>query len=451
MPGVSACIDEGAHEWFTAVSRDVSPLHVNPAHARRGPVGQRVVHGAHIVLTVLEALGRNGRTDWTAVSASFRNPLTIGQSFSIEWTPPNGGLVTACATSEDLVLAEMAFRVGVARWPLSEAVDTIDSTVAAMAVPADATGARGVEPLAIDVGVLGARAKHVDPGVAAALCASSRLAGMRCPGSLALLRAFDLRSDGVDAALAWETVRVREALRLVILELSGGIAGTVEVAMRHAPVEQPSIVDLRSVVKADEFTHVRAVVLGASRGLGLLAARVLAVGGANVVLSGRDGGSCEGLPGATFEGLDVAHPNADVVARLRDFRPTHLLHFATPPIPRRLGRAWSDELYGGYAAVYEGGLELAASLASVSPLHVLYPSTMFVEERPSGFDEYIAAKEASERLAADMSSGPAPVVVTVERLPVLATDQTAGAASLAPESNVDVLVPVIRAFAGAET
>ena len=148
--------------------------------------------------------------------------------------------------------------------------------------------------------------------------------------------------------------------------------------------------------------------------------------------------------------MNVADTDPAAVERLRAFSPTHLLHFATPPIPRRLGRGWSDEVYDAYARVYEGGLALAAAIAD-GPLDVLYPSTVFIDDRPTGFDEYIAAKEASERAAADLAVGPDAISVLVERLPVLATDQTAGATSVAPEDNIDIILPLLRAFAGRQT
>ena len=449
MAVVPECIDEHAHEWFVQLSRDTSPLHVDAAHARRGPVGDRVVHGAHIVLASLEVLAREGLRGWGQVAASFRNPLTIGQPFRVEWAGPGDGLhFAARAIGGEVVLADLSLRHGTREWWRSAGVDSIDTHLAEMVAPGDAWGAAGREPLAIDATLLAQRAPGVPPGLAAALCAASRVAGMRCPGRLALLRGFDLAPGAAGDEVAWSTTRVRDALRLIIVGLSGAVDGSVEVAMRHAPVEQPTLTQLASVVAPGEFRGMRAVVLGGTRGLGLLAARALTAGGAHVVATGRVGGdTIDDIP---CERFDIADADPAAVERLRAFSPTHLLHFATPPIPRRLGRGWSDEVYDAYARVYEGGLALAAAIAD-GPLDVLYPSTVFIDDRPTGFDEYIAAKEASERAAADLAVGPDAISVMVERLPVLATDQTAGATSAAPEDNIDIIVPLLRAFAGRRT
>jgi nucleoside-diphosphate-sugar epimerase len=249
----------------------------------------------------------------------------------------------------------------------------------------------------------------------------------------------------MEDGLVWSTTRVRDSLRLIIIGVSGGAEGGIEVVMRHPPVQQASLQALNSLITPGEFEGVRAVVLGGTRGLGLLAARALVAGGAEVVVTGRPSG--DPVDGLRCEWMDVAHPDPIILRRLHALAPTHLLHFATPPIPRRTGRAWSHELYESYIAVYEGGLALASRLAS-SSLRVFYPSTAFIEERPSGFDEYIAAKEASERAARDLARNSEGIAVMVERLPVLATDQTAGVANVSPEFNLEVMLPILRSFAG---
>jgi nucleoside-diphosphate-sugar epimerase len=56
-------------------------------------------------------------------------------------------------------------------------------------------------------------------------------------------------------------------------------------------------------------------------------------------------------------------------------------------------------------------------------LAALYPSTVFVEERPQGLTEYAMAKAAGEQLCRDLNAAIPDLRVIVDRLPPLATDQ----------------------------
>jgi nucleoside-diphosphate-sugar epimerase len=75
---------------------------------------------------------------------------------------------------------------------------------------------------------------------------------------------------------------------------------------------------------------------------------------------------------------------------------------------------------------------------------VLFPSSTFVEDLPSGFAEYVAAKLAGEQLCRAWQSVRPDQRVVVERFPPLVTDQTAARLGSDAATNLDVLVPVLR-------
>ena len=57
---------------------------------------------------------------------------------------------------------------------------------------------------------------------------------------------------------------------------------------------------------------------------------------------------------------------------------------------------------------------------------MLYPSTVYVENRPAGLTEYAMAKAAGELLCHDLMAGDSELTIVIDRLPRLATDQNPG-------------------------
>lgn len=88
---------------------------------------------------------------------------------------------------------------------------------------------------------------------------------------------------------------------------------------------------------------------------------------------------------------------------------------------------------------------------SVEKIIVLYPSTVFVEERPNGMTEYSMAKAAGEQLCVDMNGQMPALYILTSRLPRLHTDQTAGVLPEREINPVETLLPIIRSMAHLRT
>jgi hypothetical protein len=252
--------------------------------------------------------------------------------------------------------------------------------------------------------------------------------------------------------------RVKDAdtrFRTVDLEIAGGgWSGIANSIARKPPAAQPSMESLAGLVGTEEFARTVALIIGGSRGLGELTAKLIAKGGGRVILTwqrGRAdaervaseiraaGGACETL------NYDSLKPAGEQLALLSEV-PTHMYYFATPPIFRTQSSLFDSARFKEFLAVYiDGFWELALELRARQPrLSLYYPSSVSVEERPMGMTEYTMAKAAGEALCADMNVSFAPMHVTQSRLPRLPTDQTASIAVVETADPVETLLPIIR-------
>jgi hypothetical protein len=284
---------------------------------------------------------------------------------------------------------------------------------------------------------------------------------MICPGRHSVFAGFDVAvTPAPEAAgdLRFAVSHADSRFHRVVLAVAGdGILGSVSAFMRAPPVEPASLVSLRSRVRPDEFVGTTSLIVGGSRGLGAVTAKLLACGGGTLIVThvvGRQDAEAVAAEINQADGrclvaaYDVRQPATDQVTRL-PLTPTHLYYFATPAIFRQKRAVFEAELLREFLAFYvDGFYALCRALLdrSPSPLAVFYPSSVAVEERPRDLTEYAMAKSAGELLCADLPRALAQLSILSRRLPRLATDQTTSLLDIETPPAADVLLPIIRAL-----
>jgi NAD(P)-dependent dehydrogenase (short-subunit alcohol dehydrogenase family)/acyl dehydratase len=457
----------GEQSAFAELSGDANPLHVDPIAARRYQFGGAVVHGVNLVLRDLEiglaAIdGRATPLRFARVHARFRRPVLAG-SFVTYARTPTGPTGWRTAVEQDgrlraeIVVDLAAMPDRIARSPLIAAPPGACVELA----PHDIAGAHGSLALRLDDRRLAALFPVVEETVpevqVAQLLATTRLVGMECPGLHSVYRELALVFDDATGTsdLRWEVTRFDARFGLAQIGVTGdGVTGTVEAAVRPRPAVQAPMAEVRSLVDPVEFADQRAVVVGGSRGLGELTARILAAGGAAVTVTyrvGRDDAdhvvAALGPP-ATLRQVDVTAPVDELAASLADVEATHLYYFATPPIPSGGTGGFDQAAFDEMARVYVAGLwalvfALRSSAGGV-PTTVFSPSSVYVERPPRGLAEYAAAKAAGEGASRALESEFPGIRVSTPRLPPMVTDQTAGVAALGPSESLRLVLDAVR-------
>jgi acyl dehydratase len=447
---------------FARLSGDFNPLHVDLVQSRRSQFGQPVVHGVHLVMCVLGALPIEGRWSIASMTAKFRQAVLVGETASIQISGAGPEFVaTVLVGSRICVSIRVLVRAGNTgrEKRLPEALTAV-SWLAPELSMSDLEGLCGNEELALDTSLskelFGRFAETFDAVDQAFLLATTRIVGMRCPGQYALFRQLSWTSDDdlgatSDASMAtYEVVATAPRFAVMTLDVTcEGLRVSAEVIVRPAPIAQPGAIRIAEVVEMGEFSGVRSLVIGGSRGLGELAARATSVGGGVALSTSRGDVVRVDRPSAHLSRtvlFDVRAPLAHSLSEFVAFRPTHLLYFATPPIVRRSMTRWDAEVYAEFLDVYARRLsDLLSALEGVETLRgVFYPSTVFIDQPQPGFGEYAAAKRAGEALVEGWQSQRPGRHVAAPRLPVLVTDQTSSRGELDATSNMHRLVPELR-------
>ena len=452
---------------FADGSGDRNPMHLDAVAARRTPAGAPAVHGVHLMLWALDVLARTGAGNKPVrrLTARFKRFVPIGEEVTIAATKQTGESVWLDLAVSGLTSAQIAVDFGE---PVAVAEARSGDAQSAPSAPRDLSfeemeGLEGrlafaTEPRAV-AALFPGTADWLGERRLAALAATTLMVGMVCPGLHSMYSSLTVDAceepEPRDDHLGFRVVRTDPRFRSVRASVAGGgWVGAVESFVRLPPVKQALSHALAGLVAPSEFAGALALVVGGSRGLGELTAKLLALGGAKVVVAYRvgaseaeavagdiraAGGDCETLA------YDASKPAETQLASL-DAALTHAYYFATPSIYKAQSALFARERLNVFLDIYADGFhDLAQALrARRDDVSLFYPSSVYVTERPRGMIEYAMAKAAGEALCAEMNAAWAPAHVTVKRLPRLLTDQTAQVTETKLASPIECLLPALR-------
>jgi len=296
----------------------------------------------------------------------------------------------------------------------------------------------------------------------AELLATTRLVGMECPGRHSIYLGHNLHFDdehtkGSDE-LNYEVTRTDGRFSMLWLNVTGpAMRGTITAFARPRPRTQAAIKVVCGAVTRDEFAKVRALVIGGSRGLGEITAKIIAAGGGDVWITyhwGREDAErvTQEIRSAGFKCSSLrfdATASEELAGQFETaWRPNQLYYFATPPISLETGEWFSPEKFHTFCRFYVNAF--ASTVGCVlrlggTDLSVLYPSTIFLERFQEQSTEYCAAKAAGELLCQHLERLFPPVRVYAPRLERMTTDQTSRLISIDAE---DSLLGMLRAIRG---
>jgi hypothetical protein len=444
---------------FAKLSGDHNPVHVNPVMARRLLFGQQIVHGLHAVLWSADECLRTRMQglELRTVKANFQAGIGIGQTVDCICIDQNQDQIEIRLEIEKTPVIWIQIA-----WSPSRR-HRADTILKAFHAPGkcrersfeEAAGASGSVPLYLDRELAATLFPNlmrlVPPMQLAALLATTRLVGMECPGLHSIYAGLNLaffpNPAGVPE-LSYHVADGNHRLALLTMDVEApGMRGQIKTFFRPTPHAQAAFADLCREVEFKEFAEQRALIVGGSRGLGEVAAKLLAAGGAQVVITyyrGEQdakriaeeivahGAKAECLP------LNVVDPAPALLRMVANpSMPLYLYYFATPFIFGAVKGRFSAKRFTTFSEYYVSGFlrtvqTLAASAAGLQK--IFYPSSAAIDELPLDMGEYAAAKMAGEVLCDFLQKTTPGIAIHKPRLPRVATDQTV---SLLPVSNQD--------------
>lgn len=453
-------------EGFAALSGDRNPIHMDGLAARRTQAGAPVVHGVHLLLWCLDRAARElpNLSELASLRMRFEDFVYIGDSVEAVLIQQRTPGLRMDLRSRGLVVVRLSGTFGPRRpAPEGEPVATQILRPAAPAVIGfeelhDRSGRAALPDLERAAAAFPDLARALGARRVAALIATTYLVGMICPGLHSVFGGMtvDLCDDAGADCLDFRVTKTDPRFRSGYMKIAGGgLAGTVESFVRLPPVAQAGTDEIAGRVSADEFAGQTALVIGGSRGLGELTAKLLAAGGATVTITYAAGEADARQVAAQIVAAggvcDVVRYDARRAAEAQlnpDAGFDALYYFATPFIFKKTGGLFNRQVFDEFAAFYvDGFYDVVRCLAKrrTAGISVFYPSSVAVTEPVGGMAEYAMAKSAAETLCAYINTTERNVSIVTARLPRLPTDQTASLTEIETADPMTELLPILRA------
>jgi acyl dehydratase len=458
-------------EWFAAVSGDRNPMHMDAVVARRTIAQFPVVHGIHTLLWALDALFETFGHDFikpqVQVKANFASPVLVNDHARVILIQDDDGTLRIKVMVAEVTAIRIEITFG-KHQPVSEYTivngPSVRSTEPLNLTFDQMTGSHGAIPFSAGSAEIAQRfpaaARALDARRLSALACSSFLVGMICPGLHSIYSGLELVatafSDDSEHKLRFGVVESDARFRLVRLAVSGGgWTGLLEAQARPEPVGQADLASIATRVSPGEFSEVSALVVGGSRGLGELVAKILAAGNAHTTITyavgEADARHIQGEITAFGGRCEVLHYDVRSSAQAQLDRltttPNQVYFMATPAISRHKRVVFMKDLFQEFLSFYvKGFYDLCNELVGRygRGLSFFYPSSMFVDARPRNMTEYAMAKACGEVLCTDMRDFEKLGRILVRRLPRLLTDQTATIVGAQSADPVDVMISIVR-------
>jgi acyl dehydratase/NAD(P)-dependent dehydrogenase (short-subunit alcohol dehydrogenase family) len=458
---------------FARLSGDFNPIHMDPLAARKTYAGLPIVHGIHGVLWALDQLveARVVTSVPASLKVRFARFIYVGSTVELRLAHHDERSVRADISLGGVTATTLILTLGAPRKTekaaglVSRAPTPVSNEPVAWVDLAQLTDLSGRMDIAGPLERIGEEFPHLVSVFGgeriAAIALLSRLVGMICPGLHSLFAAFALEfveSPHGETGVEFSVSKTDPRFRLIQMNISGcGVLGAVDAFLRWPPIKQPSLVDIMKIIAPAEFAGSTALIIGGSRGLGALTAKVIAAGSGKVIITYATGKTdamqlmeeihreigervCRALP------YDARKMPVDQLGTLTE-KVSHLYYFATPPIYRQKEALFVSTLFDEFIQVYvKGFYDCCHALAGRGSqgLTAFYPSSVFVEQNPLTLAEYSMAKLAGESLCSAMNRAAEGVRVIVERLPRLLTDQTATVPPVRNGDPLEVMLPIIR-------
>jgi NAD(P)-dependent dehydrogenase (short-subunit alcohol dehydrogenase family) len=449
---------------FADASGDRNPMHMDPIAARRTQAGAPVAHGVHAVLWALDALIANGRITKPIIGLDVRFQKFIYLKAEAVFcvVRETDALLQAEISADGLtaVVLKILFTPAAAPEEASFAAPPIALPQTPLILDLlDLPNHSGTLPRAPNdacARIFPHAAQRLGANAVESIAQLSTLVGMICPGLHSIFSGFSVQfaANPEETNLCFTVRNVDERFRMLEIAVAGGgIFGTVTAFVRQPPITPPAVSELAPLVGKNAFAGTTALIVGGSRGLGALTAKVIAAGGGRVVIT-YIAGETEAREIAEeigHESCSILRYDAreDAASQLVDlaWNTEQLYYFATTQIFRQKAAWYVADRFRELCRIYADGFEAICSAlqARGTPkLTAFYPSSVAVTERPKEMTEYSMAKAAGELLCADMNRFIKGMRVVIKRLPRVLTDQTATVMPTQSADPLEVMLPIIR-------
>jgi hypothetical protein len=440
--------DLSRHVKFAEFSGDFNLIHMDPVYARRSIAGECIVHGIHCLMYALNALAEARCIVVKTFNVNFLKTLPIGEFVECYWDPE---LLKLTLENDFIIYMEAEIEINQIVPIINKKLEI--KTSRPLKRPKNLTLEKCAEFVSGKIAYRG----NLDAGiflfplffdkygksVAVELAITSEIVGMQIPGLNSLFLGIKGSILKRSSNSSYFLNKFNKKFGLIDLTYqSKHIDAGISTLFRRPHISQDDLfIRLKRKVKRGKFIGVNALIIGGSRGLGEITARIIAYGGGRVTITYNQG-KVDALKIKQdilkSKGLcEIVSMDINDVINIPNSPFNQIYYFATPKIKSDSLLKHDKNLVKKYENYYLNGFTKLIRSVKLSGLNpsIFYPSTTFLDVEDDKFYSYKKIKLEGEDLCKYLKKTNE-INIIYTRLPKMATDQTLG---LMPEEFEDAV------------
>jgi hypothetical protein len=454
------------HRIFYELSGDYNELHTNSIAARRMIFGGAVVHGIHLLLQAFENMPRIDveNLGFSTLKAVFVKPVFIDEEIEICYSVnESSGNIKITSNHSVKLEIDVTFTTN-HNFNDHLVIDALPIK----AEPIDVAEGEIIEQQGdielfykIDFGhrIFPRITKHFNKFCLASLLGTTRIVGQLCPGKNSVyseLEMIEENSNINDNKMHYKAIKYDKRFNLAKINVNAScLSGKISAFLRPEAAKQEKYADIKKHVKSGEFSGQRALIIGGSRGIGEVTAKILCAGNAETVITYNNGkqdadrivdeiSSQDGK--ISCMKLNVLEDSLEEVLNCIN-KPTHIYYFSTPHIGTSTSKFIDREKLIEFMDFFVIGYQKLFEIAYNEELKgVFYPSTEFLDNISDNFIEYSIAKSAGEAMCKQLQMQYKKTTIYAPRLPKMKTDQTISLFKSSYSETFQTMITEIRKF-----
>ena len=451
---------------FAELSQDYNPMHCDEVLARRFIYGEPVVHGINAMIVAIREWSQSSNTMFLIerLRCKFTKPIFLNKKILFEIKNIDDKVKINLIQDDEIKMRIIMSLDSIEQ--KNEVIKEFDSFTEGQPNNISFEELRGYSKT-INCSINKKLAedyysqefiKKIGYKQLAEIISFSRIVGMHAPGLNSIFSELSFfKNVNESNDIFFKVESVDERFNIINIESNGpNFKSDIKAFYRPLQVKQKNIQELKKNLYIDEFKNFRALVIGASRGLGELTAKCLGFGGASMLLTYARGKNDilnvlddiqkynNNISITSFDVTKMEDKDFDII---NEFKPTHVFYYATPFIFNGIKNKFSEEIYQNFKIYYLDAFEiLVRNLAMLNiNINILYPSSVAVEDKPSDMLEYSKAKKEGEDLCLKLTNEYSNLRILCPRLPRLETDQTVSLSLVKNEDPIKIL-KIIRSM-----
>lgn len=448
---------KGDQQNFAFFSGDFNPIHLDDSYARKLISGQCIVHGIHSLLWALEALFQKTGKIFYDIAVNFSKPIFLNETIKVIWNANKDQLILIKdkITLVSIQLSDEALcghNFSEYTIPITQCIkrDPINLNISDIQVGqvfefgfnGDVRFAKSMFP---------SLSKSIGIELVAQIASLSCVVGMQIPGLHSLFVKAKIHIKPQIGEQKVKVQKINKKFNMVVLSCCAkNMLAHLEVLFRPTPIALPSCNILRLELEKIDLHHVKALIIGGSRGLGAWTAKIISLLGGEVTLTyniGKNdaeqmqldinnaGGKCN---------ITKLSINRNFSLKLPPGKFNQIYYFATPKIFGKRNKDFDSSLYDDFFLFYVESFQyLVEQAVERGVTDILYPSTAAIDVPIIELEEYIKAKNEGEKFCTSFAAQNS-IRIHMPRIPRALTDQTTSILPVYNEHPLRIMIPIIQ-------